>query len=520
MSKEIGKKVIFFLIDALAARYFKPALRAGELPNFQKLADAGAFYEESVAIFPSITPAATSSLITGHYPARHGIPGGFWYNQAEHKVIVYGFDIWVMLKQGVGSFLHEFLVDLNERRLQAPTLFELVEEAGPQAASLNFLIFHGRHEYTLDVPALLELLPGMEEAPVVHVPAIASFGGLMRAGLPENEFELKVPENGLDLLNVYDDNTIDLLLALQARERVPAFTVVYLPYNDMRSHEVGPEEAFDAVRHLDERLGEVFEAGGGVDRLLEQYCLIVTGDHAQSEVVAGDDAGIELSELLSDLDLAELGQPMSGADELVACPNLRAAQFYFNRPSRGRLERLRDLLLGDERVDQVIEDANLLEREQGGYVVHTRSRGELHFWPGEEGPHTARDVYGAAWSWEGDLGALDGRVEGDHITFGDYPNAFERIAGALDLESSAHLWATARPGHEFRLDGTVLHEGGGSHGSLHALDSLSPLIVAGAPDAAHLPEHPRAVDIAPLIMDVLGLSSSLRAGASHVAERS
>ena len=38
--------------------------------NVQRLADAGEMHQGSATIFPSITPAATTSIITGCYPAE------------------------------------------------------------------------------------------------------------------------------------------------------------------------------------------------------------------------------------------------------------------------------------------------------------------------------------------------------------------------------------------------------------------------------------------------------------------
>ena len=93
-----------------------------------------------------------------------------------------------------------------------------------------------------------------------------------------------------------------------------------------------------------------------------------------------------------------------------------------------------------------------------------------------------------------------GRVE-----FGQYPNAFERIAGVLDLDQSGEVWITARPGCEFQVPGGDAHIGGASHGALHALDSHSPVLVAGGPVRSHLPPALRGVDIAPLCMQLLGL---------------
>jgi hypothetical protein len=94
---------------------------------------------------------------------------------------------------------------------------------------------------------------------------------------------------------------------------------------------------------------------------------------------------------------------------------------------------------------------------------------------------------------------------------GEYPNALERIAGVLDAPNSGDIWLTAEPGCEFEVSGGKAHVGGASHGALHALDSLSPVIIAGA-RAPMLPRHMRSVDIAPICMELLGLSMQYRVG--------
>ncbi|MEZ4555644.1 MAG: alkaline phosphatase family protein [Caldilineaceae bacterium] len=99
----------------------------------------------SIAVFPSITPAATTSLITGCYPGEHGISGAYWYIPDEKRVVYFGYDFWAILENGIGSFFDEFLLKLNTDHLRAKTLFQRVEEQGLSAASLNYLIYHGDH---------------------------------------------------------------------------------------------------------------------------------------------------------------------------------------------------------------------------------------------------------------------------------------------------------------------------------------------------------------------------------------
>ena len=67
--------------------------------------------------------------------------------------------------------------------------------------------------------------------------------------------------------------------------------------------------------------------------------------------------------------------------------------------------------------------------------------------------------------------------------------------GALDCDGSGHLWMTAKIGHEFVVPGVTPFPGGGSHASLHRLDSEPPLFVVGAPENVAIPEYPRITDV-------------------------
>ena len=66
---------------------------------------------------------------------------------------------------------------------------------------------------------------------------------------------------------------------------------------------------------------------------------------------------------------------------------------------------------------------------------------------------------------------------------------------------------------EFEVPGGKAHVGGASHGALHALDSLTPVIIAGGPVRPNLPRHLRSIDIAPICMELLGLPMRYQPGA-------
>jgi hypothetical protein len=475
-------KVLLIVIDAASPRVVCPAIQTGHLPVMQRLVEAGSLHESSVTIFPSITPAATASIIVGGYPAQTGIVGASWYDEAEGRIAYYGDDFWVVAREGFRSFLRDFLVRLNGDRLKSPTLLEVVEGAGRRAASLNFLVFKGLVEHKVRIPALD---PGND-------------GLLHRFGM--------------------DDAASGELLIELMQDGLPDFTVAYFADNDYRSHEVGPHKALDVVAYVDAALGRAFEAAGGLGRVLEDTYVVITSDHGHCEVLADRDrAAIRLHDTLRAFRQATLGEPWQDTDEIMICPNMRAAQIYLReavakRAVDGRqVQLIVDNVLSDSRVDQVIWRAHDLRPPARGYSMQS-ARGAIEFWKGADGADRGRDAFGSEWSWRGNLQVADAFVDEDgEIVWGDYPNAFERIAGALDHPHSATIWVTARPGCEFEVPGADAHVGGASHGALHRLESVCPVIVAG-PTRVALPASMRSIDLAPLCLSLLGLPSAHQIG--------
>lgn len=509
------KKVLLIVIDALASRVVFPAMDAGRLPTLKALAQAGAIAPDCSAIFPSITPAATSSIVTGRYPCDHGIAGNQWYDAAQHTLAYYGADFWVIWEEGIGNFFEGFLHKLNHERLKAATLFQLVERAGLQSSSLNYLVFRGDKRHTVNVPFLLSLLPGVPFEEQVDGPALLRLGDFIAPDIAD--IDLSLPTLGpLDKFGFEDKFTAQNLIQMARKRRLPDFTLAYFPDNDFDSHDRGPEQAVTTLEKIDTYLGEFIDAYGSIAQMLEHFCILITGDHSQTDMLPDKaQAGIDLDEVLAEFDIAKAGTPMDEADELVICPNMRTVMIYFAEPTRAQITQVGAQLLEDPRIDQVFWSGTVIGGSERGYYVTTRDRGALYFWPGDAGAHTAVDHQGFPWSWEGDLRAVDGQVQDGVIAFPTYPNAFERIACGLELDKSGDLWATAHPGYEFRISGVTLHPGG-SHGSLHRDDSTMPLLLAGAPEGVTLPAHPRTVDVAPLCLKVLGIEPPYPVGASHI----
>ena len=504
-------KVLLVVVDAATPHVVCPAVRTGRLPTLRRLLDAGTMHEGSASIFPSITPAATTTIATGAYPAEHGIAGASWYDEARDEIAYYGDDFWVIAREGFGAFVRDFLLRLNGDRLRAPTLFEMIERSGRTAASLNYLVFRGNHAHRVCIPKLMATLPGVPFTETVEGPSILCLGDFVGTPAPSGR---KLREKGgvLHRFGMDDASTGSLLRDLFASGELPDFTIAYFADNDYRSHDVGPYAALPVIEDLDRMLGEAFEAGGGLERVLRDTCVILTSDHGHCDVLSDREAAvIRLDERLGNFRLAELGRPWRDQDDLMICPNMRAAQIYVHRPHPEMIERIAGELLRDGRIDQIIWRTAHTTPGQDGYTVAS-ARGRLAFTRRQEGPDTAADAFGGHWVWRGDGDALGVQVDGGVLEFDQYPNAFERIAGALDLDQSGEMWVTAKPGCEFEVPGGKAHVAGASHGALHALDSLSPVIMAGGPVPPRLPRSMRLVDIAPICMELLGIPMRYRPG--------
>jgi hypothetical protein len=508
-------KVLLVVIDAATPHVVCPAIRTGRLPVMRQLADAGALHDGSVSIFPSITPAATTTIITGAYPAEHGIAGASWYDETRGEVAYYGDDFWVIAREGFGQFIRDFLLRLNGDRLRAPTLFQMVERSGRTAACLNYLVFRGDRPHRVRVPGLMAALPGVPLTETVEGPSVLCLGDFVGTPTPHGR---RLREKGglLHRFGMDDASTGSLLRDLCAAGPLPDLTVAYFADNDYRSHEIGPFAALPVIERVDAILGEAFEAAGGLERVLADTCVLITSDHGHCDIL--DDAphgAIRLDQILGDFRQAALGRPWSRQDQIMICPNMRAAQIYVHEDHRGVIEDLAREVLMDPRIDQVIWRTSHTARDAEGYTVLT-ARGRLEFSRNHHAD-AAPDAFGGRWSWRGDGDAVGLTLDGDTLEFDQYPNAFERIAGVADLDQSGEVWVTARPGCEFEVPGGRAHLAGASHGALHALDSLSPVLLAGGPVRPRLPSRMRSVDIAPLCMELLGLPMRYRPGAPRDA---
>src|SRR5439155_431584 len=118
----------------------------------------GKMVEDCVSSFPSVTPVASSEMMTGTGPAGHWVMGMNWYHRIERRYIEYGSSFEATRTFGLFRAMYDLVYNMNLDHLswQAQTIFERLGDAGIRTAATPFLIYRGRHRHQLGLDAFLD----------------------------------------------------------------------------------------------------------------------------------------------------------------------------------------------------------------------------------------------------------------------------------------------------------------------------------------------------------------------------
>ncbi|KAA5539083.1 alkaline phosphatase family protein [Roseiconus nitratireducens] len=495
-----SKRCVLLVVDALSVEIVKSFIDMQRLPNLARLVAEGGALRGCHSIFPSITPAATCSIITGAYPAEHGIEGAFWFDRSNQDIAYFGDDLSVAREQGLYDYLVDFGDRLNFDRLAAPTLFRLLDDQGIDAACVNYMWFAGPHQHQRVTPLALRL--GVGTLPeTVQGPKYLKLGSFVES-LPEGVPKQADPS----ILNRYgfsDQVTADCLLDLARADALPEMTVGYFPENDDLGHVEGLVDAADtALTRFDAFLGEFIEILGGWETLGKTLDLVIVGDHSQVEFGDNGPRVLQVDEALEAFQQATVGKGWQDDDQIFICPNMRAAAIYPRDVDDASLrQRIVQTLVSLDEVDQVIH-----QDDDGTLQIETSDRGRLAFRPATADDDVCGvDAFGNRWWFQGELETVGCSLnESGELVDQEYPNPLERLRGGFH-PGARPIWITARTDSEFGIQGVHTHAGG-SHGSLHAVDTQAAVLVSSGIDLSVLanPDRPRIVDIVTLCQNALG----------------
>ncbi len=510
------RKLVLCVIDALAPSVLERTVAAGGAPTLAALMERGFYVPDCVAAFPSVTPVCAASIVTGAWQDRHGIAGMNWYHRDERRYVEYGSSFRASQRAGLARQLTDTVYNMNRTHLsrETQTVFELLDDADVRTAGTTYLMYRGRHRHEPQRDTALTRLastlfrhPVMGPRELFYADIFASrrTGCRSTLGMPG----VRDQHSGCVGAHLVENDLFDFLL-------------LSLPDNDWHSHRNGPEGQLRSISLADGQLTRVIDAGGGIDRFLEDHAVLVMADHSQAPV----SEAISLQNVLADLDVLALGGRRTVAGDaperarLAVCPSQRAAMVYMldeqdaerERAVRKRAELVcRTLdLEGVELAMWMVSDADGTPVEgviaRGDGTVTTRkgtgagATRELRFRPGGD----VVDARGRSWSVDGDLSVLGAAIHDDRFVAPDYPDVLDRVWSALACSSSGDLLLSAAPGFEFADWGGQAHIGGGSHGSLRAEDSLGALIVCGV-ETDSAPEQWAIRDVAGLVTSHFGV---------------
>jgi predicted AlkP superfamily pyrophosphatase or phosphodiesterase len=492
-----ARKLVLCVIDAMAPGMLERAIAAGAAPILATLIERGSYAPDCVAAFPSVTPVCAASIATGVAQERHLIPGMNWYSREESRYVEYGSSLRAAQRFGIARQLTDTVYNMNRAHLSGstPTIFETLDDSGLRTACTTYLIYRGRHRHEPRRDTALNRMAATLMRDAVMGPRELFYADIFASRRTACRSVLGMPgmrdrHSGCVAVHLVERDLFDFLL-------------LSLPDNDWHSHKRGPDGQVQSLAQADLQLARVFDAAGGVDDFLSEYAVIVMSDHSQEPILST----VALHEQLAELGVLGPSRPSrdvrAAEQRLAVCPSQRAAMVYAlreeERDAVRALVRPRALALAG--VDLLM----WLERDGHGApsegVICSRGHGELRFAPGG----ALQDARGACWSLDGSLAAIAARVTDGRLLTPRYPDALGRVWSALTCPTSGELLLSAARGHEFTDWGGQAHVGGGSHGSLHASDSLGALIRCGVQTPTPEPAQWSIRDVAGLALEHFGL---------------
>ena len=485
-----AKKLVLTYVDSLRTDMLERAVAEGRAPTFAALLERGVLIPDCVSSFPSVTPVACAEMVTGVAADHHWISGMNWYHRLEQRYVEYGSSLEATRTVGVFRALYDLVYNMNLAHLNpaVETLFERLDDAGVRTACTPFLIYRGRHRHQVSLEGLMRRAVETTRLKFRHHtwgPAELFYGDLYASR--------EVPCKSTSIPGARDGYSACCAAELE-RAGLYDFLLLSLPDNDHYSHRYGPEASVESIARADACLAELIEAGGGIDRFLDDHALILLADHAQTPV----HRGLPLAELLGrEWDVLAPSDDRPELAQLAVSPTGRAAHVYLlpGEGERADPREVRQRLADTEGVDLVC-------RLDGRFAVIERGGGRLRFHPGDR----VADLREGRWEIEGDPDVLGASIDDDIFRSDEYPDALARVFAALTAPQAGDFIVSLAPGYEAVDWGGVSHAGGGSHGSLHAGDSLGPLLFVGCGPADPAERAQWALrDVAPAVLRHFGL---------------
>lgn len=298
LAEQTAKHVIMISIDGLRPEiYLNTRTGKRQTPNLVNMRQQGISARKMIPVFPSVTYPGHTTLVTGMYPATHGIVNNF--------------------KHGNEWYLHS-------ADIQTKTLWQAAREKGlttaivtwpaSYGAKVDYLIPENLSFNTPDVPKLLRegATPGLFEQ------LESKFGPVQ---LPSFEHH--------DAGERLDEMTGKFAAEL-IRQHKPHLLLLHFLDADHRQHLDGPDSprVHRAFAQIDQRVGELRQAAKDAG-ILDATTFVIVGDHGFLPV----HTSINVNGLLAAAGYGKMTTEHTFAPSgVVAVPIGGAAAFYLEKP--------------------------------------------------------------------------------------------------------------------------------------------------------------------------------------------
>ncbi|WP_286231756.1 alkaline phosphatase family protein [Neobacillus mesonae] len=238
--------LIIISFDCLSALDF-PTLK--DLPHFQHILETGAYVEKVETVYPSVTYACHTSIVTGNYPNRHGVINN------------------TLLQPGWRS------PDWNWHRdsINGTTLYDEAKKAGLITASLLWPVT-AKAKIDYNMPEIFANRPWHHQILVSLINGTPGFQwelnkrfGHIRKGLNQPALDDFVLESTVHTI----------------KTKKPNLLMVHFTDLDTQRHHHGfsSNEALAALQRHDIRLGRILDALNYSD-IYESSTVVLLGDHS------------------------------------------------------------------------------------------------------------------------------------------------------------------------------------------------------------------------------------------------
>ena len=312
---------LVFVIDGLRP----DSITEADTPVLYRLRQEGVAFQNTHAVFPTVTRVNSTSLATGSYPARHGIMGNSIYVPAVDPVRAFtNDDFQPLLKLDEATAGH---------MVTAPGIAELLEQAGRKMVAVSSgstgsaILLAPKAPRGTGTVINGDFFPGKKVAypDEVSTAVLQRFSAAPKKGGATDRFDTSV------------DWSMQVLREYVLPELKPAVIFTWMTEPDHIQHGLGAgaPAAITAIRNDDRQLGLVLEKLATLG-LREKTNIMVVSDHGFAHTVFNVNVGRALAE-------ARL-MPAADSDEVVIASSGQAVALHVKNRDAARIQAIVEFL--------------------------------------------------------------------------------------------------------------------------------------------------------------------------------